>query len=284
MRWQGTTAAMAIIPGGRYRLGSDDHYPEERPARWAEVSGFAIDVTPVTHAAFARFVAETGWITTAERLEPAGSAVFAMTDGPVDLGRPDLWWRFVEGAAWHSLQGLGAAAADQDNHPVTHVSLEDALAYCDWAGKRLPTEAEWEVAARGGLDHAVYAWGDTFAPEERPMANLWRGAFPWWSETPGPGTTPVGAYPANGYGLFDLIGNVWEWTSDRFDRQSTCGCSGPAAGYDLRTLKGGSYLCAGEYCARYRPAARIGLTPETSTGHIGFRCALDLPSRLDEAP
>lgn len=284
MRWQGTTATMAIIPGGRYRLGSDDHYPEERPARWAEVSAFVIDVAPVTHAAFAHFVAETGWITTAERLEPAGSAVFAMTGGPVDLLRPDLWWRFVEGAAWHSPQGTGSTAADLENHPVTHVSFEDARAYSNWAGKRLPSEAEWEVAARGGLHDSVYAWGDTFAPDDRPMANLWRGAFPWWSEPPGPGTTPVGAYPANGHGLFDMIGNVWEWTSDRFDQDSTCGCGGPAVDEGLRTLKGGSFLCAGEYCARYRPAARIGLTPETSTGHIGFRCALDLPSRLDETP
>ena len=284
MRREGTTATMAIIPGGRYRLGSDDHYPEERPARWTEVSAFAIDVAPVTRAAFARFVGETGWITTAERLEPAGSAVFAMTEGPTDLGRPELWWRFVEGAAWHSPHGPGSPVADLDDHPVTHVALEDAQAYCEWAVKRLPSESEWEVAARGGLDQAVYAWGDAFAPDGRPMANLWRGAFPWWSETPEPGPSPIGAYPANGHGLFDMIGNVWEWTSDRFDRSSTCGCAAPAVGEALRTLKGGSFLCAGEYCARYRPAARIGLTADTSTGHIGFRCARDLPSRLDDAP
>jgi formylglycine-generating enzyme required for sulfatase activity len=278
------TAAMAIIPGGRFQLGSDDHYPEERPARRVEVASFAIDIGPVTNAAFAAFVKATGWLTMAERLQPAGSAVFAMTAGPVDLARPDQWWRFVEGAAWHRPEGPGSTVDDRGDHPVVHVSLQDAQAYADWAGKRLPTEAEWEVAARGGLDGAVYAWGDDFAPDGTNMANVWRGAFPWWSEAPGPGPSAVGAYPPNGYGLFDMIGNVWEWTADRFDRQATCGCSATIAGEPGHALKGGSFLCAGDYCARYRPAARIGLTPETSTAHVGFRCARDLPSGLDALP
>ncbi|MBX9614370.1 MAG: formylglycine-generating enzyme family protein [Caulobacteraceae bacterium] len=278
------TAAMAIIPGGSFRLGSDDHYPEERPSRRVEVASFAIDVGPVTNSAFATFVAATGWMTTAQRLRPAGSAVFAMTPGPVDLARPDQWWRFVEGAAWDRPEGPGSTVDGRGDHPVVHVSLEDAEAYAAWAGKRLPTEAEWEVAARGGLEGATYGWGEDFAPDGVAMANVWRGAFPWWSETRTPGPSPVGSWPANGYGLFDMIGNVWEWTSDRLDQQGRCGCSAPTTGDVRHTLKGGSFLCAGEYCARYRPAARIGLIPDTSTAHIGFRCARDLPSRLDSLP
>lgn len=281
---EAATAAMAIIPAGCFRLGSDDHYAEERPARRVEVATFAIDIGPVTNAAFAAFVKATGWVTTAERLHPEGSAVFAMTAGPVDLARPDQWWRFVEGAAWHRPEGPGSTVDDRGNHPVVHVSLQDAQAYADWAGKRLPSEAEWEVAARGGLDGAVYAWGNDFTPDGTNMANVWRGAFPWWSETPAPGPSAVGSYPPNGYGLFDMIGNVWEWTADRFDRQTTCGCSAATPGELRQALKGGSFLCAGDYCARYRPAARIGLTPETSTAHIGFRCARDLPSGLDALP
>ena len=277
-------ATMVTIPGGVFHLGSDDHYPEERPVLAVEVPGFAIDIGPVTNAAFGRFVAETGWVTTAERLDPPGSAVFAMTAGAVDLSRPDQWWCFVDGAAWHCPQGPGSSIAGREDHPVVHVSCEDARAYCAWAGKRLPNAQEWEVAARGGLDRAVYAWGDSLAPGGQFMANIWRGAFPWWSEVPEPGTTPVGTYPANGYGLLDMIGNVWEWTSEPFDQTPTCGCSEGAAGAVRQTLKGGSYLCAAEYCARYRPAARTGLPPETSTGHIGFRCAVDLTSSLDEAP
>lgn len=277
------TATMAVIPGGRFQLGSDDHYAEERPARWVEAAAFAIDLTPVTNAAFAAFVAATGWVTTAERLQPGGSAVFFKTSGPTDLARPDQWWRFVEGAAWDRPEGPGSTIDERGDHPVVHVSLADAEAYAAWVGKRLPTEAEWEVAARGGLDGAVYAWGDDFAPEGVFMANVWRGTFPWWSEAT-PGSSPVGSYPANGYGLFDMIGNVWEWTADPFDRQAQCGCSRAAAGAARQTLKGGSFLCAGEYCARYRPAARIGLTPETSTAHVGFRCARDLPSGLDLIP
>ena len=278
------TAAMAVIPGGSYHLGSDDHYAEERPARRVEMASFAIDIGPVTNAAFAAFVTATGWVTTAERLQPAGSAVFTMTSGPVDLARPDQWWRFVEGAAWRRPEGPASSVEGRDDHPVVHVSFEDAQAYAAWAGKRLPTEAEWEAAARGGLDGAVYAWGDEFAPNGSVMANVWRGAFPWWSERPSPGTSPVGAYRANGYGLFDMIGNVWEWTADRFDRQAICGCSATAIGEIKQALKGGSFLCAGEYCARYRPAARIGLPRETSTAHIGFRCARDLPSGPESIP
>lgn len=274
------SAALCVIPGGVYSLGSDDHYPEEAPVRQVRVEAFGLEVRPVTNGEFARFVAATGWITACERLQPAGSAVFAMTRGPVDLHRPDQWWRFVEGACWSRPTGPGSDLDGLDDHPVAHVALEDARAYAAWAGRRLPSEAEWEAAARGGLIGQTYAWGAELEPDGRAMAHIWNGAFPWWSHddrVPAPCAT--GLYPANGYGLFDMIGNVWEWTEDRFARASAgtgCGCSNATPPADLQTLKGGSFLCSPDYCARYRPAARIGLSPETSSQHIGFRCAADL--------
>ena len=275
------SAAVAVIPGGVYQLGSDDHYREEAPVRSVRVNAFGLETRPVTNADFARFVAATGWITACERLTPAGSAVFVMTDGPVDLHRPDAWWRFVEGACWRRPLGPGSDLEGLTDHPVVHVALEDARAYAGWAGRRLPTEAEWEVAARGGLIDQPYAWGADFIPDGQAMAHVWNGAFPWWSQgLQAPAPCAVGRYPANGYGLYDMIGNVWEWTEDRFERateRSGCGCSTAAASSDLHTLKGGSFLCSPDYCARYRPAARIGLSPETSSQHIGFRCAVDLP-------
>lgn len=273
---------MVAIPAGRWRLGSDEHYPEERPARDIDVAAFAIDRAPVTNADFARFVAATGHVTAAERAEPAGSAVFAPTTGPVDLHDPRNWWRYVPGATWRCPDGPGSTIDGRDDHPVVHVGFDDATAYAAWRGARLPDEVEWEVAARGGLDASPFAWGDEFAPGGRLMANVWTGAFPWYfARGDRPGTTPVGSFPANGYGLVDTIGNVWEWTRTPFHQPKACGCTPPpvagraAAGTAL-VLKGGSWLCASEYCARYRPAARIPLTPDSTTGHVGFRCAADL--------
>ena len=272
-----TAEPMIAIPAGRYRIGSDVHYPEERPARAVEVAAFRIDPTPVTNEAFARFVAATGHVTAAETAQPAGSAVFVMTDGPVDLRDPSNWWRFVTGATWREPEGPGSSIAGRDRHPVVHVGFDDALAFARWSGKRLPTEAEWEVAARGGLADAEYAWGDELAPGGHLMANVWSGAFPWYFARQGrPGTTPVGSFPANGYGLFDMIGNVWEWTASAAHPPGTCSCAPPReAGAAFVVLKGGSFLCAAEYCARYRPAARIPLTRDSTTMHVGFRCASD---------
>lgn len=266
---------MARIPGGTYRLGSDEHYPEERPARDIEVAPFALDLTPVTNDDFARFVAATGHVTIAER---AGSAVFHMTPGPVDLGDPSSWWRHAPGASWRAPEGEGSSIERRGRHPVVHVAFEDALAFASWCGKRLPTEPEWEAAARGSLEGATYAWGDELMPGGSLRANIWTGSFPWYfARGDRPGTTPVGTYPATGYGLSDMIGNVWEWTATPMHTPKACGCTPPAvakSGSDMLVLKGGSWLCAGEYCARYRPAARISLTPDSTTSHVGFRCAL----------
>jgi formylglycine-generating enzyme required for sulfatase activity len=265
--------AMVVVPAGRYAVGSDEHYPEERPARRADVAAFRIDATPVTNRAFAAFVAATGWVTVAERADPPGSAVFTMTAGPVDLRDPARWWRFEPGTSWRT------AAVGRDDHPVVHVARADAESFAAWRGARLPTEAEWEAAARGGLAAAAYAWGDELMPEGRLLANVWTGAFPWYFARAGaPGTTAVGSFPANGHGAYDMIGNVWEWTASPFERRerAACGCAPEAASRDdaeLVALKGGSFLCAAEYCARYRPAARIGLTRDSTAAHVGFRCA-----------
>ena len=301
---------MARVPGGSFLMGSDDFYPEERPVRRAEVDGFWIDDHPVTVAEFRRFVAATGYITVAERpLDPAqypgadpallkpGSLVFRPSAGPVDLRDWTQWWRYVPGAQWRHPQGPGSSVKRLSDHPVTQVAAEDAEAYAAWAGKELPTEAEWELAARGGLDGCVFPWGDEFAPEGVMMANTWQGEFPWQNlMTDGwEGTSPVKSFPANGYGLFDMAGNVWEWTSDYFvtrpaeHTQHAC-CAPrnprvasaeaslvpgePGAHIPRRVTKGGSHLCAPNYCLRYRPAARQGEAVDTATGHIGFRCIL----------
>jgi len=268
------TDEMVAIPAGRYGIGSDEHYPEERPAREVEVGAFLIDVTPVTNRAFAHFVAATRYVSVAERLNPAGSAVFVMTPGPVDVRDPSQWWRFLPGASWRAPEGVGSGLDGREDHPVVHVTLEDALAFAVWCGKRLPSEAEWEVAARGGLVGAAYAWGEDLTPDRRLMANVWTGAFPWYFARGGtPCTTPVRSFPSNGYALSDMIGNAWEWTVSPFVGEALCPCAGTAAiGGELVALKGGSFLCAAEYCARYRPAARIGLTPDSTAAHIGFRC------------
>ncbi len=271
---------MVAIPAGRYRIGSDAHYPEERPARVVEIAAFRIDRTPVTNADFARFVDETGHVTVPERVDPAGSAVFTMTAGPVDLRDPSHWWRFVPGASWRAPAGPGSSIEGRDRHPVVHVGWHDAAAFARWCGKRLPSEVEWEVAARGGLAGAEYAWGDELAPAGALMANIWSGAFPWYFARAGrPGTTPVASFPPNGHGLSDMIGNVWEWTASPWRPPHTCSCAPPSASAtdpaERFVLKGGSFLCAAEYCARYRPAARIGLTRDTTAMHTGLRCAGD---------
>ncbi len=268
-------AERVVIAAGSYAIGSDTHYAEERPARRVDLEAFAIEATPVTNAAFAAFVAATGWVTEAERAQPAGSGVFVASEGPIPLNDPSRWWRFAPGACWHKPYGPGSDLVGRDDHPVVHVSQTDAAAYAAWRGLDLPSEAQWEVAARGGLVLADYAWGNEFQPTEQLMANVWTGAFPWWfARGPVAGTSPTCAYPANGYGLFDMIGNVWEWTGSPFRDDQTRGCCGPMGVQqsDLFALKGGSYLCAAEYCERYRPAARMGLAANTSMAHIGFRC------------
>jgi formylglycine-generating enzyme required for sulfatase activity len=300
---------MVWIGGASFRMGSNHHYPEERPERTVEVDGFWIDRSPVTNADFARFVDATGWVTVAETapnaedypgalpemLEPA-SLVFTPSAGPVDLRYPMNWWRYVAGADWRHPAGPGSSLAGLYKHPVVHVALADVEAYAAWAGLALPTEAEWELAARGGLEGAEYAWGDELTPGGRHMANVWQGSFPWenlaldgWART-----SPVGAYQPNGFGLYDMIGNVWEWTQDWWSAapltasHACCIPRNPRGGardlsFDPRqpelpiprkVLKGGSHLCAPSYCRRYRPAARHPHPLDTSTSHVGFRCVL----------
>jgi formylglycine-generating enzyme len=296
---------MRWVPGGTFRLGSDDFYPEEAPVHQVAVDGFWIDRYLVTAADFRRFVRATGYLTVAERpLDPSdypdaqpdlllpGSLVFRKPPGPVGLDDVRNWWEYVPGAMWKRPGGKGTTINGRDRHPVTHVAYEDAKAYSAWIGKDIPTEAEWEVAARGGLDGAVFTWGDEDEPGGRPVANVWQGAFPWQNlRTDGfEGTSPVGAFPANGYGLFDMAGNVWEWTADWYapsrpgdDTKACCVPHNPrvtsanasyGAGETIprKVIKGGSHLCAPNYCFRYRPAARQAEAVDTSTCHIGFRC------------
>jgi formylglycine-generating enzyme required for sulfatase activity len=224
-----------------------------------------------------------------------GSLVFRATDGPVDLRDARNWWAWTPGALWRRPEGPGSNVGGRELHPVVHVAVQDAEAYAGWAGKELPTEAQWEYAARGGLDASVFTWGDDFAPRGRMMANTWQGEFPWENlETDGYArTSPVNRFPANGYGLHDMAGNVWEWTADYFtmrhseDAKPCCTPRNPrlaspdpldAAGpIPRRVIKGGSHLCAPNYCLRYRPAARQAEAVDTSTSHIGFRCVVNAP-------
>ena len=264
---------MIRIEGGAVRVGSDRHYPEERPARVKHIAPFLIDATQVTVGAFTRFVAQTGWRTAAE--QAGASMVFVPTAGPVHLGDPSQWWRLTPGADWRHPFGPAAPAA-LDTHPVVHVAQQDALAFCAWRGARLPTEWEWEAAARGGLDGAAYCWGDSFSPDGALLANVWTGMFPYYFARGTPGPLPVGRFPPNGFGLFDMAGNVWERTSSFFVGD-TCCAPVPRGADDLVALRGGSFLCAAEYCLRYRPAARIGVPETETTCHIGLRCAADAP-------
>jgi formylglycine-generating enzyme len=286
------------LPGGSFRMGSTSFYPEEAPSHTATVAGFAIERHPVTNAQFAEFVAATRYVTVAEQpLDPAlypgvaaadlvpGAMVFRPSSGPVDLRDWRQWWDWAPGACWRQPFGPHSDIANKPDHPVVQVSYPDAWAYAQWASRRLPTEAEWEYAARAGSS-AVYAWGDEPTPGGRLMANTWQGRFPYRNEGLDGwfGTSPVGAFPANGFGLLDMIGNVWEWTATEYSAHHRVGaaCCAPSNTVPSadptvnQTLKGGSHLCAPEYCHRYRPAARSPQSRDTATTHIGFRCAAGL--------
>ena len=291
-------------------MGSDHHYNEERPAHLVRVSPFWMDQTTVTNAEFARFVDATGYVTVAERpLDPAmypgasaenlqpGSLVFTSSEGPVDISDYRNWWSWVKGACWRCPEGPGSSTAKLADHPVVHVAYEDAKAYARWVGKELPTEAEWEFAARGGLKGKEFVWGDELMPGGVHMANTWQGPFPWrnLSRDGYERTSPVACYPPNGYGLYDMAGNVWQWTTDWFaprhdvDPDKRC-CTpsnprGPSVerSYDpanpvvripRKVVKGGSFLCAPSYCRRYRPAARHAQMIDSGMSHIGFRCII----------
>ena len=301
---------MVHIAGGTFRMGSDKHYPEEAPVHRVTVGGFFIDRTPVTNRQFKEFVRATGHVTVAEivpdardypgalpKMLYAGSLVFSPPNHPVDLRNWGQWWTFLRGANWRRPDGPKSNINVLDNHPVVHVAYADALAYARWAGKDLPTEAEWEFAARGGLEGAEFAWGDEFTPDGRHMANTWQGEFPRQNANADgfERTSPVTAFPPNGYGLHDMIGNVWEWTSDFYapkheaDAPKACcipenprgareqdsfdACQ-PNIRIPRKVLKGGSHLCAPNYCRRYRPAARHAEPVDTSTSHVGFRCVV----------
>jgi len=284
---------MVALPGGVFRMGSDRFYPEERPVREVAVEEFAIDRHPVTVAEFRRFVKATGYVTWAERPPAAadypdadpddlvpGSLTFRKTAGPVDTRDFRNWWNWTPGADWRHPEGPESNVGGRERHPVTHVAYADAEAYAAWVGKSLPSEAEWEYAARGGLDGATFTWGDEFAPKGRMMANTWQGEFPWQNLcTDGyEGTSPVEHFPPNGFGLHDMAGNVWEWTVDPFEERTVRACCAPQSPaserFPRKVIKGGSHLCAPSYCLRYRPAARQAESVDTSTCHIGFRCVV----------
>ena len=286
------------LPGGSFRMGSTSFYPEEAPIHTATVGRFAVERHSVTNGQFAEFVAATDYVTVAEQpIDPAlypgadpddlvpGAMVFRPTSGPVDLRDWRQWWKWVPGASWRHPFGPDSDVADRAEHPVVQVAYPDAAAYARWARRRLPTEAEWEYAARGGAT-TMYPWGDEEKPTGQLMANTWQGRFPYRNESAlgWAGTSPVGTFPANGFGLVDMIGNVWEWTVTRFTAhhrldqppKACCGPSGTADPAISQTLKGGSHLCAPEYCHRYRPAARSPQSQDTATTHIGFRCVVDI--------
>jgi formylglycine-generating enzyme required for sulfatase activity len=299
---------MTFIPGGTFRMGSDKHYPEEAPVHRVTVGPFWMDPAPVSNAEFRKFVEATSYKTFAEiapdpkdypgalphMLKPA-SLVFTPPNHPVDLRNFANWWSFEANANWRRPCGRGSSIRGLGDHPVVHIAYCDAQAYAAWVGKELPTEAEWEFAARGGLDGAEFAWGDTLTLGGRHMANTWQGEFPSQNlkEDGFERTSPVTAFPANGYGLYDMIGNVWEWTTDWYSQKHTadaakacCIPENPRGGAEIgsydpcqpqfkiprRVVKGGSHLCAPNYCRRYRPAARHAQPIDTSMSHVGFRC------------
>lgn len=294
---------MVRIDGGTLLMGSQEFYPDEAPVHERQVASFFIDRYQVTNAQYAQFVDETGYVTVAEQeLDPAdfvgadpadlvpGAMLFQPTDGPVDLNDWRHWWRWQPGACWRHPFGPDSGIDDRLDHPVVHVAYPDALAYCDWAGVRLPTEAEHEYAARGGAVGQRFAWGEDPYPGGVPHANTWLGRFPYDNQGVG-GTAPVGSYPANGYDLFDMIGNVWEWTTDFYTPRHVppglrgvdigeranllAHTSAEPGGHPRRVLKGGSFLCSPDYCLRFRPAARSPQTEDTGMAHISFRCARD---------
>jgi formylglycine-generating enzyme len=293
---------VVALPGGTFAMGSTAFYPDEAPVHTVTVAGFAIERHPVTNTQFAEFVEQTGYVTVAERpLDPElypgvaeqdlapGALVFRPTAGPVDLRDWRQWWDWAPGASWRHPFGADSGIADRGDHPVVQVAYTDALAYAEWAGRRLPTEAEWEYAAHAGAS-STYPWGEDPAPNGRLMANTWQGQFPYRNDGAlgWHGTSPVGAFPANGFGLADMIGNVWEWTTTRYlprhtrseveDGGDGRGCCTPSRGEPdpavSQTLKGGSHLCAPEYCHRYRAPARSAQSQDSATTHIGFRCVL----------
>ncbi|WP_411968771.1 formylglycine-generating enzyme family protein [Haloferax sp. YSSS75] len=304
---------MAWIPGGTYTMGSDKFYPEEGPPRAVTVDGFWMDTHHVTNAEFAEFVDETGYTTFAERdpspddypdVDPeklvAGSAVFTSPNHPVNLQNPNHWWAYIPGADWRHPLGPDSSIAGKEDHPVVHVAYEDAEAYAEWAGKTLPTEAQWERAARGGLDGKRFVWGDEHVVDGRLMANTWQGQFPYENQKLDgyERTSPVGAFPANDYGLYDMAGNAWQWTRDWYsddpqagtaDAPTCCTPTNPRGVTEeqsidprdptqipRKVLKGGSHLCAPNYCFRYRPAARYPEPIDTSTNHVSFRCIVEV--------
>jgi len=317
--------AMVWVPGGEFLMGSDHKLAQrnERPAHTVRVKGFWMDRTHVTNAQFAAFVKATGYVTTAQRRPdwetlrvqlPAGTPrppasallpgamVFVGTDRPVPLDDYSRWWAYVPGADWRHPQGPLSDIAGKDDHPVVQVSYEDALAYAKWAGKRLPTEAEWEFAARGGLEQATYAWGDDLLPGGQLAANIWEGKqvrFPVVSPKAGGavGTSAVKTFPKNGYGLYDMTGNAWQWVADWYDsryfqKQAAAARivdpKGPAVSFDpddaatpanapKRVIRGGSFLCNVDYCLSFRPSARRGSDPYNPMSHIGFRLVMSEP-------
>lgn len=307
-----SVAGMVYVPGGTFDMGgdndqaSDDEYPKHK----VQVSAFYMDATEVTNAQFKKFVDATGYITTAEKkpdweelkktLPPgtakpadsllvAASLVFKPSNGPVDLNDYSQWWSWVKGADWKHPQGQGSDIEGKDNCPVVHVSWDDAMAYCKWAGKRLPTEAEWEFAARGGLVNNIYSWGNEPVNSGKPKCNSWEGKFPYYNEEKDGyvKAAPVKSFSPNSYGLYDMAGNVWEWCSDWYDKNyystikdiTSVNPKGPGKSYDpqdpytpKRSLRGGSFLCNDAYCSGYRVARRMKSSPDTGLEHTGFRC------------
>ncbi len=299
---------MVWFPGGTFRMGSDDHYTEEAPVHRVTLDGSWMDRTTVTNRDFQTFVDATGYVTVAERSPNpedhpgapaenlvAGSLVFRKTPGPVDLRHLSQWWVWTPGASWRHPGGPRSTIAGRMDHPVVHVAYDDAQAYATWTGKALATEAEWECAARGGLEGAEFVWGDERVPDGKPPANWWQGEFPWQNTLDDgfQGSAPVGSFPPNGFGLYDMAGNVWEWTSDWYTTRHPedaddpcCVPSNPRGGMEdqscdpaqpqfkipRKVIKGGSFLCADNYCQRYRPAARRPQMIDTGMSHIGFRC------------